>query len=425
MFVVILVGLVALIAAAGAVVVAVRPAGLTTAAGQEPGGPPGAAPGPGLADLRELSPQAATGPTHPSGTASTHPPATGPAHPSSTAPATAAPSRPDRASGGSGLALTPPRLMVVSLSTLPERTRQDIAGLEHVRKAEAFDGGAVRISGVAVNLLAVDPERFRSWAPGAVAREQGVWDALARGELVADGSAVRRFGLVLGSHYQVDGGPRLRLAASARFGLTGVDGLVSRETGRRMGLLPGVALLVHGPAEATTGLATGARKLLGEGAQVVTVGTAGGPGDSGAREENRTGARAARRATVGRPGDYLELYRRAAEICPGLSWTVLAAIGQVESSHGRNNGPSSAGAQGPMQFMPATWKAYGVDGDGDGVADIWSPYDAVPSAANYLCANGAGQGGKKLEKAVWFYNHSWSYVRKVLGLADAYARAYP
>nr|BFE81575.1 hypothetical protein GCM10020093_041760 [Planobispora longispora] len=135
--------------------------------------------------------------------------------------------------------------------------------------------------------------------------------------------------------------------------------------------------------------------------------------------------RAAGRVTVGRPGTYLELYRKSAGVCPGLSWTVLAAIGQVESSHGRNNGPSSAGAQGPMQFMPATWKAYGVDGDGDGVADIWSPYDAVPSAANYLCANGAGQGGKKLEKAVWFYNHSWSYVRKVLSISEAYARAYP
>uniref|UniRef100_UPI001BDA2733 lytic transglycosylase domain-containing protein n=1 Tax=Acrocarpospora catenulata TaxID=2836182 RepID=UPI001BDA2733 len=139
----------------------------------------------------------------------------------------------------------------------------------------------------------------------------------------------------------------------------------------------------------------------------------------------RPTTRPAQQVLVGRPESYLELYQRSAGVCPGLSWTVLAAIGQVESSHGRNNGPSSAGALGPMQFMPATWKAYGVDGDGDGQADIWSAYDAVPSAANYLCANKAGQGGEQLRKAVWHYNHSWDYVDKVLGLAQAYALAYP
>ncbi|MFD0891126.1 lytic murein transglycosylase, partial [Streptosporangium algeriense] len=211
-------------------------------------------------------------------------------------------------------------------------------------------------------------------------------------------------------------------------GLPGVDGLVGAETGRRLGLLPGVALLVNGPEKEVSAMDAGVRKLLGSGAQVVVVGgsrTVGKPKTKVKTERVRERTRTATRATVGRPGSYLELYRKAAAVCPGLSWTVLAAIGQVESSHGRNNGPSSAGALGPMQFMPATWKAYGVDGDGDGVSDIWSPYDAVPGAANYLCANGAGQGGKKLEKAVWFYNHSWAYVNKVLSIAQAYARAYP
>src|SRR5690606_29549350 len=124
----------------------------------------------------------------------------------------------------------------------------------------------------------------------------------------------------------------------------------------------------------------GVERLLGGGSKVVAVKPA---------EAAETPAR---EGPVGRPDSYLELYRRSAELCPGLSWTVLAAIGQIESGHGRNNGPSSAGALGPMQFMPATWKAYGVDGDGDGETDIWSAYDAVPSAANYLCANGAGRG---------------------------------
>jgi hypothetical protein len=48
----------------------------------------------------------------------------------------------------------------------------------------------------------------------------------------------------------------------------------------------------------------------------------------------------------------------------------------------------------------------------------------VPGAANYLCATGAGQGGEKLRKAIWHYNHSWDYVDKVMGIAEAYARTY-
>ncbi|MBB2911838.1 hypothetical protein FHS43_003111 [Streptosporangium becharense] len=341
-------------------------------------------------------------------------------------------------SGGPGITPTPPLLLVVSSSTLTEQTKADISRLEHVQKIDSFAGGAVRMSGVALNFLAVDPARFRAWTPEAVAGQPRVWDALAGGGFVADSSAARRHGLVLGSEYQVDGGPRLRAAASAPFGLPGVDGIVSEETGRRLGLLPGVALLVHGPEKAAATVRSGVGRLLSPGAQVVAVGadrTAGASADGSSGGTTATAGSsgraaadrpaAARRVLVGRPASYLELYRKSAEVCPGLSWTILAAIGQVESSHGRNNGPSSAGAQGPMQFMPATWKAYGVDGDGDGVADIWSPYDAVPSAANYLCANGAGRGGKKLEKAIWFYNHSWSYVAKVMSVSRGYAAAYP
>ncbi|MBG0830793.1 lytic transglycosylase domain-containing protein [Planomonospora sp. ID67723] len=390
-----LAAVIALTAAAGAVLLVVVPTPVTETA------PAARA---GIPDLEELAPQA--------------PP---PARPSAAPTAPAAP-----VTGGSGITPTPPRLMVISQSTLPRQTKADIAGLRHVEKIDSFDGGAVTVSGVGLNLLAVDPARFRAWTPVAVAGRPEIWNALLRGEFVADSTAARRLGLVLGAYYQVDGGPRLRVAASAPIGLPGVDGLVGQETGRRLGLRPGVALLVHGPEKASGALDAGVRKLLGAGSQVVTVGaghTAKAPAATGTGTPARP--RAAGRVTVGRPGSYLELYRKSAAVCPGLSWTVLAAIGQVESSHGRNNGPSSAGAQGPMQFMPATWKAYGVDGDGDGAADIWSPYDAVPSAANYLCANGAGQGGRKLEKAVWFYNHSWSYVRKVLSIAGAYARAYP
>jgi membrane-bound lytic murein transglycosylase B len=121
------------------------------------------------------------------------------------------------------------------------------------------------------------------------------------------------------------------------------------------------------------------------------------------------------------PPDYLRLYHRAARTCSGMSWTLLAAIGQVETGHGANTSSSYAGAQGPMQFMPATFASYGVDGDGDGVADIENPADAIFTAARYLCANGAGRGEDATARAVWHYNHADWYVALVLKLAGQYA----
>ena len=71
-----------------------------------------------------------------------------------------------------------------------------------------------------------------------------------------------------------------------------------------------------------------------------------------------------------------------------IPWTLLAGIGMEETGHGRNNRTSSAGAQGLMQFMPATWRSMGVDGDGDGRADIHNDADSIHSAANYLTKSG-------------------------------------
>jgi len=121
---------------------------------------------------------------------------------------------------------------------------------------------------------------------------------------------------------------------------------------------------------------------------------------------------------------FLALYRGAATTCPGLSWTVLAAIGQVESGHGRNDSTSSAGAMGPMQFLPATFAAYAVDGNHDGVKNIMNPADAIYTAAHYLCANGAGRGAGALNGAILHYNHAVWYLDMVLKLASMYAVAY-
>jgi soluble lytic murein transglycosylase-like protein len=70
-----------------------------------------------------------------------------------------------------------------------------------------------------------------------------------------------------------------------------------------------------------------------------------------------------------------------------VPWQVLAAINKVESNFGRNMGPSSAGAIGWMQFMPSTWERWGVDADGDGLANPWSAEDAIAAAARYLAAS--------------------------------------
>ena len=120
------------------------------------------------------------------------------------------------------------------------------------------------------------------------------------------------------------------------------------------------------------------------------------------------------------PASLRALYMRgAAAECPGLPWNVLAGIGQVETDHGQNKNVSSAGAMGPMQFMPATWAVYGVDGDGDGVADILDQADAIYSAAHYLCADGGGNSAT-LYQAIFAYNHSDYYVNTVLAVAAQY-----
>lgn len=117
---------------------------------------------------------------------------------------------------------------------------------------------------------------------------------------------------------------------------------------------------------------------------------------------------------------YIKLYKEAARKYGfGRDWYVLAAIGQVESNHGQNMGPSSAGAMGPMQFMPATWATSGVDGNGDGTANVMDPRDAIPAAAGYLKEGGAP---RDWYAALFSYNHADWYVKKVFAVAEGYRR---
>jgi membrane-bound lytic murein transglycosylase B len=108
-------------------------------------------------------------------------------------------------------------------------------------------------------------------------------------------------------------------------------------------------------------------------------------------------ARAARAAELRR--HYVEAQRRF-----GLHWSILAAVNFVESAFGRVRSASEAGARGPMQFLPATWRAYGMGGDID------DPRDAILAAANYLRRAGARTD---VERALFAYNHSTSYVRAI------------
>jgi peptidoglycan hydrolase CwlO-like protein len=117
---------------------------------------------------------------------------------------------------------------------------------------------------------------------------------------------------------------------------------------------------------------------------------------------------------------YRKLYREAARKYGfGEDWYILAAVGKVESDHGANMGPSTAGAMGPMQFLPSTWETSGVDGNGDGVANIMDPEDAIPASAGYLKTGGAPQDWYR---ALFSYNHADWYVIKVLGVAEGYRR---
>ncbi len=110
------------------------------------------------------------------------------------------------------------------------------------------------------------------------------------------------------------------------------------------------------------------------------------------------------------PPFLLSIYQ-AAGIQYGVRWEVLAAINEIETDYGRNLNVSSAGAMGWMQFIPSSWKAYGVDANQDGKKDPYNPVDAIFAAARYLKAAGAD---KDLKKAIFAYNHADWYVDSVL-----------
>jgi len=162
---------------------------------------------------------------------------------------------------------------------------------------------------------------------------------------------------------------------------------------RIYGTLAGDPRLLHDVLRhLPSGLRAEARSKASAGAELLSIVSSGRPAPTF-------------RTRAPPPADVLLGYYRLAERRFGVAWQVLAAVNFIESKFGRVVSASSAGAQGPMQFIAATWSAYGLGGD------VHDPRDAILGAANYLHASGAPSDERG---ALFHYNPSRAYVRAVM-----------
>jgi hypothetical protein len=333
---------------------------------------------------------------------------------SSSGPAQPAAGQGGRAATGSASSFRQiilPDLLIVAPKGLTARQVTRLRKITGVRNMIAFDGARITAASQSVNVIGVNPDTFRSWVPLRTASDQAFWTALTAGDFVAGAGAGKSLALKPGDYYRLVGSSAqsVKFGMAAKLGLSGVDLLVNQATSVRLGLVREVAGLISAPGVSLPTLTRKVSKILGPSGKIEVL-------------RGQLPVASVPAGTV--PTSYLQLFKAsAADFCPGLSWTVLAAIGQIESADGTNMGPSSAGALGPMQFLPSTWAIWGIDGFGQtGKPDVMNPYDAVPSAAVLLCASGAAQGGQGLRQAIFAYNHATWYVDEVLTLAAEYAR---
>jgi hypothetical protein len=324
---------------------------------------------------------------------------------------------------------TPPRQMIVPdlIAAVPTGITPAqlarIRKLAGVRSVLAVDGGQVTVNGKAANVIGVAPQAFRSWTPPQTATSLTAWTRLAQGDLLASSGSAGKLGLKAGRPYQVSGATRITtpLGAAVALSVPGIDAVVDMQRSAQLGLIKNLAVLINAPAANLTDLMKQVRSVIAAGGktgQVVNLVPVVVAGNLPVTPVSVSAGQV--------PSNWLTLYKDSAALyCKGLSWTVLAAIGEIESGNGANNGPSSAGALGPMQFMPATWAVWGIDGFGrTGTPNIMDPLDAVPSAARMLCADGAANGAAGLRQAIFDYNHATWYVDEVLQLATEYAQSY-
>jgi len=300
-------------------------------------------------------------------------------------------------------------------------TSSQLAAISRLRGVQAVlpvDGGKVTVNGQSANLLGVSPPAFRSWTPLSTSGSAAIWSNLGQGKLISTRAAARRLHLAAGKSYPVSAAvlARLPFGGATALSVTGADAIVNLSRSAQLGLAQNFAVLISAPPSASLPtLMAQVKSVIGKSGQVVNLVSYG--------LVTASQTPVATTIPAGAPANYLNLFKAsAARYCPGMSWTVLAAIGQIESGDGANNGPSSAGALGPMQFMPATWAEWGINGFGPpGPPDIMNPLDAIPSAARMLCAAGAGNPAT-LSQAIFAYNHATWYVAEVLALASEYAK---
>jgi len=294
-----------------------------------------------------------------------------------------------------------------------------ITKLTGVRAVLPIDGGKVTVNGHSADVLGVSPQAFRSWTPPETAAANAVWADLSKGQLVSTRAAASKLHLSAGNSYQVSAAVRALVPFGAQTALSvpGADAIVDQALSAQLGLAKNFAVLINAPGVNLVTLMAKVRSVIGAGAKVINL----VPVVTVSKLPVSTNV-----PTTGVPSSLLTLYRASAEeYCPGLSWTVLAAINEIESGDGANEGPSSAGALGPMQFLPSTWAEWGITAFGQpGPPDVMNPLDAVPSAARLLCAAGAGSPAT-LSQAIFAYNHATWYVAEVLALASEYAQNYP
>jgi hypothetical protein len=313
--------------------------------------------------------------------------------------------------------LTPPDAVAV----LPKAaTTHQLRRLRHVtgvRRVAVVDTGRITVRGHHLRALGVSAGHVRSFTPAMTARSDALWQSVARGELTVGYAAAHPLRHRLGQTLLVHGHHQhlatMRVGAFASLGLGATQALVDRSTAHRLRLHPARRLLIRAPHIAVSTVAVEVRRIFGSRTVI----------HDARPQVVQQVISAFARTTI--PVPYLDLYRSAAATCAGLPWTVLAGIGAVETGHGANVHRSVKGAVGPMQFLPSTFAEYGVDGDGDGVADIHNAADAIYSAARYLCLWGAGRGGQALYDSIWAYNHADWYVRLVVNYANAYTAAAP
>jgi hypothetical protein len=291
-----------------------------------------------------------------------------------------------------------------------------ISKVHGVRQVLALDGASVSMGASQVNVVGVNPQLFRSWTPLSTASNQALWNSLAAGGFLATPHLRHKLRLQQGLRYPVSGATTVSLpfAGAASLGVGGIDLVVSNTVSARLGLVHNVAALISAPSLSIRKLRREIGAVAGPAARLVTL-----------RQQSPASTPLKATTSDKKPTTYVQLFQESAAMyCPGLPWTVLAAIGQIESGDGANTGPSTAGALGPMQFLPSTWAEWGVSAFGEpGPPNIMDPYDAVPSAARYLCAAG-GSTSAGLSRAIFAYNHAGWYVSEVLALAGEYAQAY-